>query len=459
MIYMTPDQIRAWQPYALAADGLTPTQRARKRVEKAGQWAPWQMMGRRFAIGCVALEITQRCNLDCTYCYLSESSEALKDIPLEEVYRRVDMIHAHYGDHTDVQVTGGDPTLRKRDELMAIVRYIRSKNMRASFFTNGIKADRKMLEELCEAGVEDVAFHVDMTQERKGYNSELELNEIRQEYIERARGLPLSIFFNNTIYPENFHEVPELVKFYIRNSDVVRMAAFQLGADSGRGTGLERIAVTPDTLQAAIEKGAGTAINFGSASAGHAHCNRYAMTLVINGQVHDFLHDPGFVGDMLDGTKDIIWDRAQKQNTTRRMAKYVLSSPRILFGFIGRALALGWRARKDLVAARGKIGKLSFHIHNFQDAKQLDEVRCESCSFMVMTPEGPMSMCIHNAKRDSYLLVAAQVKKEGVVKFWNPATGALQDKKPENISVTLTKKNARGRGQVGEKRTTTGEPA
>jgi MoaA/NifB/PqqE/SkfB family radical SAM enzyme len=80
----------------------------------------------------------------------------------------MDMIFDHYGAGTDIQVTGGDPTLRKRDELLAIVRYIKTKGMRASLFTNGIKATRGLLEYLCEAGLEDIAFHVDLTQERKG---------------------------------------------------------------------------------------------------------------------------------------------------------------------------------------------------------------------------------------------------------------------------------------------------
>src|SRR5450755_3310612 len=51
-----------------------------------------QALGRRNAIGCVALEITQRCNLDCTLCYLSENSERVKDLPLAEVFRRIDRI-------------------------------------------------------------------------------------------------------------------------------------------------------------------------------------------------------------------------------------------------------------------------------------------------------------------------------------------------------------------------------
>lgn len=445
--HLSPEQIREWKPYELPTDNLTPLARARKRMEDTGQWQPWQVVGRRMAIGCVALEITQRCNLDCTYCYLSESSEALKDIPLEEVFRRIDMIHAHYGDRTDVQVTGGDPTLRKRSELVEIIRYIRSKNMQSSLFTNGIKATRDMLEELCEAGLEDVAFHVDMTQERKGYKSEMELNEVRLEYIERARGLPLSVFFNTTAYKDNFHEIPDLIKFFVKHSDVVRLAAFQVGADVGRGTERERIAVNPTTVQAQIEAGVGTKLEFGASSAGHSECNRYAFGLVVNDKVFDFFNDPEFVHEMLMQSAHLKFDRRDKRRTIETMVGFLMKNPRLLAGFTSRVAKTAWQARGELFAARGKVGKLSFHIHNFQDAKALDKDRCESCSFMVMTPEGPLSMCVHNAKRDDYLLVAAQVKKDESVVYWNPATGQFQNHKPEKIEVELTRKNARGRAK------------
>ncbi|CAA9224382.1 MAG: MoaA/NifB/PqqE family protein MJ0619, partial [uncultured Acetobacteraceae bacterium] len=159
---MTPAEIAAARPEPLPASGRTPLERARERMEATGQWHPRQSMGLRFSMGCVALEITQRCNLDCTLCYLSDHSEAVKDLPIEEVYRRIDMVRAHYGLNTDVQITGGDPTLRKRDELVAIVRRVRERGMRPALFTNGIKATRDLLAELCDNGLVDVAFHVDM---------------------------------------------------------------------------------------------------------------------------------------------------------------------------------------------------------------------------------------------------------------------------------------------------------
>ena len=445
---LTSAQIKAWKPDQLPDDGLTPLVRTRRRMEAANQWASWQMIGRRMAIGCVALEITQRCNLDCSYCYLSESSEALKDIPIEEVFRRIDMIFTHYGPNTDVQITGGDPTLRARDELVAIVGYIKQKGMRSSLFTNGIKATREMLEQLCAAGLEDVAFHVDMTQQRKGFASELALNVVREEYIERARGLPLSVIFNTTAFPGNFDEIPALVKFFVRHADVVRFASFQVGADIGRGIARERVTMNPDTVKAAICEGVGTQLNFDAASAGHAQCNGYAYGLVVNGRVHDFFIDPGFVREILDTSAYLRIDHASKRRVWLTVARYFLAHPRILLRATTRFARLAWRQRVDFIAAYGRVGKISFFVHNFMDASQLDHERCDACSFMVMTPEGPLSMCVHNAKRDDYLLVPAKIERASHLRYFNPATGLLEDRMPEKISVSLTRKNARGRAQT-----------
>ena len=138
--YMTEAEIQARKPAALPEAGYDAMEFARERLKRAGQYSPRQQMGNRFSIGCVALEITQRCNLDCTCCYLSENSEAIKDLPLEEIFRRIDLIYKHYGKGTAVQITGGDPTLRNKDELLQIIRQVRLKGMRPTFFTNGIKA-------------------------------------------------------------------------------------------------------------------------------------------------------------------------------------------------------------------------------------------------------------------------------------------------------------------------------
>lgn len=62
------------------------------------------------------------------------------------------------------------------------------------------------------------------------------------------------------------------------------------------------------------------------------------------------------------------------------------------------------------------------------DASALDSERITACAFKVMTEQGPMSMCLYNAKRDNYLLQPTRIKTEQGISFWQPLTGAITDK-------------------------------
>ncbi|MFH0340694.1 MAG: radical SAM protein [Chromatiales bacterium] len=403
--YLTSEEIEAWGPDTQPPDSDSRHERLRQRLVEVGQWGPNQIAGRRWPIGCVSLEITQRCNLDCTLCYLSEHSEAVQDVPLEEIFRRIDLIYRHYGKDTDVQVSGGDPTLRRRAELVSIVRRITDTGMRASLFTNGIRATRDLLEDLCAVGLSDVAFHVDATQGRKGYPWEADLNSVREKYISRARGLPLAVFFNTTIYAGNFAEIPELVRFFREHADVVSLISFQLQADTGRGILRERAPlIHQDSVIAKIQEGAGIPLCFDTLAAGHTRCNRYAMAFAINGNLYDFYDDPGFIVPLLQATANVTFQRTKRKAAVRAALTAFAKAPTLWWKgacWLGKTL---WSARRNLWAAHGRINKLSFVIHNFMDASRLERDRVQACVFMVATGEGPMSMCLYNAKRDRYIL-------------------------------------------------------
>ncbi len=381
----------------------------RRRMQRTDQWHPNQMAGRRWSIACVSLEITQRCNLDCTLCYLSGSSEAVRDFPLEEVFRRIDMIAQHYGPGTDVQVSGGEPTLRRRDELVAIVRQLVQRGMRASLFTNGVKASRSLLTELSEAGLTDVVFHVDSTQQRDGYRSEQDLNALRQEYIERARNLPVGVFFSTTVHTGNFDDIPKLAEFFAAKSDVVRLASFQLQAETGRGILSARgHAISNDSVAALLQRGVSMSLNFNALAAGHRECTRCAVLLVINGQGYDAFADTTFIQRFMGKTSTAQIDRGTPWRSARSLGAALLRQPMLWIPSVRWALAFAWKARKDLVAARGRVQKLTFVTHNFMDACQLDPERIDACAFMAITQDGPLSMCAYNARRDSYLLQPLQ---------------------------------------------------
>ena len=134
----------------------------------------------------------------------------MKDLPLAEIYRRIDEIFHYYGPNTDVQVTGGDPTLRAEPELLDIVRQIREKGMRPTLMTNGIKAGVRCWKN-CRGRLCDIAFSCRYNSGSPGaLPGRSFLNPLRQEYIDRCRGLPISVFFNTTVHERNVHEVPAL---------------------------------------------------------------------------------------------------------------------------------------------------------------------------------------------------------------------------------------------------------
>ena len=402
----------------------------RARMQRSGQWGAGQMAGRRWPVACVSLEITQRCNLDCTLCYLSESSEAVRDLPLEEVFRRIDMIVAHYGPGTDVQVSGGEPTLRRRDELIAIVLRLKQRGLRASLFTNGIKATRALLIELARAGLTDVAFHVDMTQQRVGFRSEADLNPLRVEYIERARGLGLGVFFNTTVHAANANDVAMLAAFFKAQADVVRFVSFQLQAETGRGVlGARAAAITNDSVAAQLCAGVGTPLHFNTLLAGHHDCNRSAVVLVINGRAYDAFEDEAFIQRFMQATALLRIDRGTQWRAARSLVKAALSRPALTLASLRWVGAFAWQARYDLIKARGRVHKLTLFTHNFMDACGLNRERIDACVFMAVTQHGPMSMCAYNARRDNYLLQPLFTSKGE----WQPLGAPQAESQPQPI--------------------------
>jgi len=403
------------------------TQLGETQTRMGELFTPNQILGRLQTIGCVAVEITQKCNLDCTLCYLSEHSQQVADIPIEEVFRRLDDVIQHYGKGTHVQITGGDPTLRKHSELIEIVRYANDIGLYAALFTNGIGATRKLLAKLAEAGLRDVAFHVDTTQRRKveGVEVELEvdLNGIRQEYIDRTKGLGLMVIFNTTVHIGNFSEIPKLVEFFRHRADQIGLVSFQLQADTGRGEWRERdIVINKQSVCDQIEKGSSPDLPWDVVQVGHSDCHFYMPTLVVNNTIHSLVDDKVFFADFLNDFEHISWDRQQRKVLiAAQFLGALIARPRWWGRIASHTYKRGRAIAKDLFKARGKVNQLTFFVQNFMDAQELVQERIDGCSFMVMTDQGPVSMCQHNAQRDDYILRPLDITRaDGTRLQYNP---------------------------------------
>lgn len=160
------------------------------------------------------LEITRRCDLNCGYCYQSNMAESDKstgqiesDIKALLRLRKTDTLF----------ISGGEPLIHPH--LTQIVQMVRSYKVKPVLVTNGHCLTPARIEELKNAGLLGLVFHVDSGQSRPGWTgkSEEELNALRQHYTDMAWAQGLVVGFNTTILPETLHEVPDIVRWTIRN--------------------------------------------------------------------------------------------------------------------------------------------------------------------------------------------------------------------------------------------------
>jgi len=124
---------------------------------------------------CALLEVTERCNLRCRYCFANGGS-ADTDLPMEECKDAIREIVRQCGQPL-LQFSGGEPTLR--DDLPELIRF--AKEAGCSYTqvnTNGIRLaeDPDYAKRLADAGL-DIVF--------------LQFDGTREDIYETLRGAPL----------------------------------------------------------------------------------------------------------------------------------------------------------------------------------------------------------------------------------------------------------------------------
>lgn len=102
-----------------------------------------------------SLYVTDRCNLDCSYC--TEYDNSREHPPLAVIKRRLD--HIRSLGTLRVALVGGEPLLHP--DIVEIVRYAREIGFSTSLTTNGFPLTRTLIGELEKAGLEVMQISVD----------------------------------------------------------------------------------------------------------------------------------------------------------------------------------------------------------------------------------------------------------------------------------------------------------
>jgi hypothetical protein len=184
----------------------------------------------------VEIEVTQRCNLRCPVCFMSAGAE----LPDPDLYTLRAMLEATYrqsGGQTSVQITGGEPTVRK--DLPEIIRLVKETGFSAvEVNTNGVAIGRDpaYIQTLADAGISGIYLQFDgLTQAVYTQIRGADLLNTKLQAIEYCRAAGVQVVLAMTIiWGVNHNQIGDVLDFALRNQDVIVGVAFQPAFTSGR---------------------------------------------------------------------------------------------------------------------------------------------------------------------------------------------------------------------------------
>ncbi len=170
------------------------------------------------------IEVTDICNLICPGCFRRNNFEGHR--PLETIKREI-MQCIEMTNCSRISISGGEPLLYPH--LAEVVKFISSLKLRSVILTNGQLLTPDTIKKLADAGLFQFFIHVDNGQIRPGWTnkSEVELNQLRQYYTDMiSNAANVKCGFNITIRHSNFHEIPEIVRWFHSNIHKVNHVSF-----------------------------------------------------------------------------------------------------------------------------------------------------------------------------------------------------------------------------------------
>jgi uncharacterized radical SAM superfamily Fe-S cluster-containing enzyme len=209
----------------------------------------------------VIMEVTQRCDLHCSFCYADSGSGEKEDPPLHLISTWYQAVAAT-GKACNIQLSGGEPTTR--DDLPAIV--ARGRDLGFLFIqlnTNGIRLGRdpEYVRDLKKAGLSSVFLQFDGTEEDiylrvRGRR----LLDEKRRAIERCEAQGIGVVLVPILVPGvNDQNIGNILKQALEWSPVVRGVHFQPVSYFGRYPRQPKDAdrITLPELMRAIEEQSG----------------------------------------------------------------------------------------------------------------------------------------------------------------------------------------------------------
>ncbi|MFL5705480.1 MAG: radical SAM protein [Ktedonobacteraceae bacterium] len=359
--------------------------------------------------GLAILEVTERCNLTCPMCY-AYSSPSERDYSLEEIETRLDQLIAVEGKGISLQISGGEPSVRKDlDKIAAMVK--RKGFGQLEMVSNGIRLAREpeFAEKLVAWGFTSVYLQFDSTRPADIFKLRGEdLWDVRVKAIAALERVKLPSTLAVSLYDGlNSDQIQQVIHFAWEHPDTVCAIAFQAATPFGRfevnkddagthsnGPSTPRKLRMPEILKL-IEEQAGVSQDlFFPVGEGSPLCNTFSLLKYTKNGYKPIA--PNFT------LKEFMDVMGPRPNMTLRMLTRGRTAvlPQIVSN-IGGSLKLiktlwphigtdpsFWTSRKTL----------TLFVKPFMDESDIDMSRIERCCFHNASPRGVMSFCALNAR-------------------------------------------------------------
>jgi len=237
---------------------------------------------------CVLLEVTQRCNLGCPFCFASAGDRTDDDPDMSTIYFWFQKLMAAGGPF-NIQLSGGEPCLRNDlPEIIAL-----GKSLGFTFFqvnTNGLRlaTDIDFLKKLKDAGLSTVYLQFDGTNDTiyekiRGHK----ILSSKIAVIENCTKLKIGVVLVATIVPEiNSPDIGNIIKQALQYHPMVRGVHFQPVTYFGRyplpPQNRDRITL-PEVITLLEEQTGGLVKkeNFKPSGGENAHCSFHGNFIVM----------------------------------------------------------------------------------------------------------------------------------------------------------------------------------
>ena len=337
---------------------------------------------------CLLLNITERCNLNCSFC-LADQCNDKEDIPFEEICTSLDKIIVK--GKSLIQLSGGEPTMRK--DLAEIIRY--AKNAGAKYIqlnSNGVclGEDADYVKTLADAGLSFVFMQFDGTEDKIFERLRNKpLLKIKQQAINNCAKHNIGVTLVPTLVRGvNLHNIGDIIRFAVSQSPKVRGVHFQPASYFGRIPRLpeNKDRITPDELVFEIEKQSGGIIKASDltpSSCYHSLCSFHGDFRAVENKIEALYKQRKTENN---GCCSVPESEKNREFIGRRWQRPLLEH---------KAAGSCCGSKLDIDSFLRIIKQQSFTITAkfFQDAGNIDFSRLRKCSFHVYENEKYIPFC------------------------------------------------------------------